>query len=100
MSAANKIIKPTGTPATEVELQVAQAFVDLENNVAELKKDLRPLRISSAKEVSIMTNIYYEISGNHSNIYNDLRIIFNIRFYDWWLIHAYTHYTNQYDITT
>ncbi|KAI9595275.1 ribosomal protein S7e [Syncephalis fuscata] len=54
MSAVNKILKPEGAaPATEVELQVAQAFIDLENNVAEIKKDLRPLRIASAKEIDL-----------------------------------------------
>ncbi|RKP05918.1 40S ribosomal protein S7 [Thamnocephalis sphaerospora] len=54
MSVANKIAKPAGAaPATEVELQVAQALFDLESNVAELKKELRPLQISAAKEVEL-----------------------------------------------
>jgi small subunit ribosomal protein S7e len=50
--ASHKIAKPAGAaPADEIELSVAQALLDLENNVAELKKELRPLQISSAKEV-------------------------------------------------
>ncbi|ORX95767.1 ribosomal protein S7e [Basidiobolus meristosporus CBS 931.73] len=54
MSAANKIVKPAGAaPADETELLVAQAIFDLENNVPELKKDLRPLQISAAKEIEI-----------------------------------------------
>ncbi|KAF9922779.1 40S ribosomal protein [Linnemannia zychae] len=38
-------------PADEIELSVAQALYDLENNVADLKKDLKVLQISSAKEI-------------------------------------------------
>jgi small subunit ribosomal protein S7e len=50
--ASHKIAKPAGAAAAdEVELSVAQALLDLENNVPELKKELRPLQISSAKEV-------------------------------------------------
>ncbi|CAO3668550.1 unnamed protein product [Umbelopsis vinacea] len=52
--ASHKIAKPAGAaPADEIELSVAQALLNLENNVAELKKELRPLQISSAKEVEI-----------------------------------------------
>lgn len=64
--ASHKIAKPAGAaPADEVELSVAQALVDLENNVAELKKELRPLQISSAKEVWF--SVYYTsgVFGNH-----------------------------------
>ena len=51
--AFNKIAKPIGAaPPDEIELTVAQALFDLETNVAELKKDLRPLQIAAAKEVS------------------------------------------------
>ncbi|ORY04908.1 40S ribosomal protein S7 [Basidiobolus meristosporus CBS 931.73] len=54
MSAANKIVKPAGAaPADELELSVAQALLDLENNVPELKKELRPIQICAAKEVEI-----------------------------------------------
>ena len=50
--ASYKITKLAGAkPVDEFELNIAQALVDLENNVPELKKDLRPLTISSAKEV-------------------------------------------------
>jgi small subunit ribosomal protein S7e len=46
--ASNKILKPNGAaPADEVELSVAQALVDLESSIPEL----RPLAISNAKEV-------------------------------------------------
>jgi len=52
--ASNKIAKSAGSAlASEIELQVAQALYDLETNVTELKKDLRPLQISSAKEVDL-----------------------------------------------
>lgn len=36
---------------TELELQVAQAFIDLENNSPELKADLRALQFKSIREV-------------------------------------------------
>ena len=50
--ASYKISKLAGAkPVDEFELNIAQALVDLENNVPELKKDLRPLTIASAKEV-------------------------------------------------
>ncbi|KAI8366682.1 30S ribosomal protein S7e [Radiomyces spectabilis] len=52
--ASHKINKPAGAkPADEFELSIAQALVDLENNVAELKKDLRVLQITAAKEVEM-----------------------------------------------
>ncbi|QEU59619.1 Rps7a/Rps7b [Kluyveromyces lactis] len=38
---------------TELELQVAQAFIDLENNSPELKADLRALQFKSIREVWI-----------------------------------------------
>ncbi|KAG0359806.1 40S ribosomal protein S7 [Gamsiella multidivaricata] len=47
--ASHKIAK--NGPADEIELSVAQALFDLENNVADLKKELKPLQISSAKEI-------------------------------------------------
>ena len=52
MSARSKILKPTGQEPDELELQVAQNIYDLEQNVAELKADLRGLQIQHAKEVS------------------------------------------------
>lgn len=52
--ASNKIVKIAGAkPSDEFELSVAQALIDLENNVPELKKDLRPLKITAAKEVNV-----------------------------------------------
>ena len=42
-----------GTIPDATELSVAQAIFDLESNVADLRKDLRPLQISAAKEVDI-----------------------------------------------
>ncbi|ODQ50867.1 40S ribosomal protein S7 [Saitoella complicata NRRL Y-17804] len=53
MSALQKIIKPTGVAADEVELTVAQALFDLETSVADLRKELRPLQFSAAKEVEV-----------------------------------------------
>ncbi|ODV81550.1 40S ribosomal protein S7-A [Suhomyces tanzawaensis NRRL Y-17324] len=49
MSAAHKILsdKPT-----ELELKVAQAFVDLESQ-ADLKAELRPLQFKSIKEIDV-----------------------------------------------
>ncbi|KAF9434404.1 40S ribosomal protein, partial [Entomortierella beljakovae] len=47
--ASHKIAK--NGPADEIELAVAQALFDLENNVNDLKKELKALQISSAKEV-------------------------------------------------
>lgn len=46
--ASHKIQKPNGAVADEFELSVAQALVDLESSVPELKS----LYISSAKEVN------------------------------------------------
>jgi len=52
--ASHKIAKPAGAaPADEIEQTVAQALFDLENNVAELKKELRPLQFSAAKEIEL-----------------------------------------------
>lgn len=40
-------------PASDIEQQIAQALVDLEQNVPELKSELRQLQISAAKEVDV-----------------------------------------------
>ncbi|KAI9202311.1 ribosomal protein S7e [Polychytrium aggregatum] len=53
MSARNKIVKPLGQQADELELQIAQHIFDLENNVAELKVDLRALQITAAREIEV-----------------------------------------------
>lgn len=50
--AEKKIAKRAGTLTTdETAKLIAQALYDLENNVPELKKDLKPLQITDAKEV-------------------------------------------------
>ncbi|PVG04084.1 putative 40S ribosomal protein S7 [Serendipita vermifera] len=43
---------PTGPPS-ELEARIAQALIELESNVPELKAELRPLQISAAKEVDV-----------------------------------------------
>lgn len=56
MSLAHKIARTANAPQTspdETEISVAQALIDLENNVPELKSELRPLQISAAKEVDV-----------------------------------------------
>ncbi|CEH13905.1 40S ribosomal protein S7 [Ceraceosorus bombacis] len=55
-SVSNKILRTAGAPAvspSETETTVAQALLDLESNVPELKAELRPLQISAAKEVDV-----------------------------------------------
>lgn len=55
-SISQKIFRTANSPAggpTEVETLVCQAIIDLENNVQELKSDLRPLQISAVKEVDV-----------------------------------------------
>ena len=52
----HKIARSANAPQTspdEFELSVAQALVDLENNSADLKSELRPLQISAAREVDV-----------------------------------------------
>ncbi|KAK0548640.1 ribosomal protein S7A [Tilletia horrida] len=55
-SVSHKILRtanaPSGSP-TETETLVAQALVDLENNVPELRAELRPLQISAAAEIDV-----------------------------------------------
>ena len=56
MSVQNKILRTANAPAgppDETETSVAQALLDLENNVPELKVELRPLQISAAREVDV-----------------------------------------------
>jgi small subunit ribosomal protein S7e len=56
MSVNNKILRTANAPTTapdETELSVAQALIDLENNVPDLKAELRPLQISAAREVDV-----------------------------------------------
>lgn len=56
MSVQHKILRTANAPTTppdETEISVAQAIIDLENNVPELKSELRPLQISAAREVDV-----------------------------------------------
>src|SRR6201992_3057 len=56
MSINNKILRTANAPnlpPDETEQSVAQALIDLENNVPELKAELRPLQISAAREVDV-----------------------------------------------
>ncbi|KIK27571.1 hypothetical protein PISMIDRAFT_674444 [Pisolithus microcarpus 441] len=56
MSVAVKILRTANAPNTapdETETSVAQALLDLETNVPELKAELRPLQISAAREVDV-----------------------------------------------
>ncbi|KAI0052603.1 40S ribosomal protein S7 [Auriscalpium vulgare] len=56
MSVQHKILRTANAPSTapdETEINVAQALIDLENGVPELKAELRPLQISAAREVDV-----------------------------------------------
>ncbi len=51
MAARNKIIKPANQEPDALELEIAQYLIDMENNVNELKADLKGLQFTAAKEV-------------------------------------------------
>ncbi|KAH9991648.1 40S ribosomal protein S7 [Russula compacta] len=56
MSLQHKILRTANAPTTapdETETAVAQALLDLENSVPDLKSELRPLQISAAREVDV-----------------------------------------------
>ncbi|ORY35793.1 ribosomal protein S7e [Naematelia encephala] len=56
MSYQSKILRTANaplTPPSEIEQQIAQALLDLEQNVPELKSELRQLQISAAKEIDV-----------------------------------------------
>jgi len=56
MSVNHKILRTANAPTSppdDTEINVAQALIDLENNVPELKAELRPLQISAAREVDV-----------------------------------------------
>ena len=53
MTARNKIAKPISEPVSDLEVKVAEALVDLESTVEELKTELRTLQISSVKELEV-----------------------------------------------
>lgn len=50
MSASTKVLS---SDPSDLELQVAQAFVDLEANLPDLKADLRPLQFKSIREIDV-----------------------------------------------
>ncbi|CAD6920707.1 unnamed protein product [Tilletia caries] len=55
-SVQNKLLRTANAPGgapTETETLVCQALVDLENNVPELRAELRPLQISAASEIDV-----------------------------------------------
>ncbi|CCC68762.1 hypothetical protein NCAS_0B06780 [Naumovozyma castellii] len=47
---SNKVLSQS---PSELELQVAQAFIDLENSSAEMKSELRPLQFKSVREIEV-----------------------------------------------
>ena len=56
MSYQNKILRSANAPrvqASEIEASIAQAIIDLRNNVPDLKSELAPLTISSAREIDV-----------------------------------------------
>jgi small subunit ribosomal protein S7e len=56
MSLEHKIVRTANAPTSppdETETAVAQALLDLENSVPDLKTELRPLQISAAREVDV-----------------------------------------------
>lgn len=55
-SVSSKIYRTANAPntsPTEIETVVAQALLDLESNVTDLKAELRSLQISAAKEIDV-----------------------------------------------
>ncbi|KXS19083.1 ribosomal protein S7e [Gonapodya prolifera JEL478] len=55
-SARSKIVKPAGVEPDELELEVARNVYELEQNVPDLRADLRVLQIVAAKELDIGHN--------------------------------------------
>ena len=56
MSYQNKILRSANAPrvqASEIEASIAQAIIDLQNNVPDLKSEVAPLTISSAREIDV-----------------------------------------------
>ncbi|EPX70632.1 40S ribosomal protein S7 [Schizosaccharomyces octosporus yFS286] len=53
MSAINKIVKRSSSQPSETDLLVAQCLFDLENSSKDMAKELRPLQITSAREVEV-----------------------------------------------
>lgn len=65
---SSKVVKPAGVTPSHLELQVAQSIADLEQNVAELKADLRGLHFTAAKQVPTSNKDRNRAwpQGNHS----------------------------------
>ena len=57
--AEKKIAKRQGQIIGETPDSIARAIFDLENNVPELKKDLKPLQITDAKEVFVGVGFFF-----------------------------------------
>eukprot|EP00834_Sanchytrium_tribonematis_P001349 NODE_32_length_37098_cov_1.132760.p19 type:complete len:187 gc:universal NODE_32_length_37098_cov_1.132760:4051-4611(+) len=61
-----KLLTPAGQTASELEINLAQALIDLEQNLPELKPILRPLQIVTAKIVQLKSKkallIYIPVS--------------------------------------
>lgn len=56
MSVQHKIFRTANAPSTppdETEIKVAQAMIDLENNVPDLRTELRPLQFSATREIDV-----------------------------------------------
>lgn len=56
MSVSNKVFRTANAPAgppSDIETTVAQALIDLESSVTELRTELRPLQIAAAKEIDV-----------------------------------------------
>jgi small subunit ribosomal protein S7e len=60
--ADKKIAKRQGQSTSgDTPDSIARALYDLENNVPELKKDLKPLQITDAKEVCVRVSFFFYI---------------------------------------
>lgn len=74
----SKILRSANAPKTSAdatELLVAQALLDLENNVADLKAELRPLQISAAREVDVKVCFYLLLGMNDFMVDFELDLI-------------------------
>lgn len=48
-----RVLKPEGVEVTELEKEVSKCLIDIEASSTDLKQDVKPLRIVSAKEVDV-----------------------------------------------
>jgi len=56
---STKIQKPKGKKPSELEQSVANAIIELETNVSDLRTDLRLLYITAAKEVVFLSCLWF-----------------------------------------